>query len=80
MSPYRKGYIQKPAGRAAVVFQEDRLCPEEDAVTNVSMVCTKAVSEEEIRNMLAEVLPAQELTAPQRKGFTVVEWGGAQVQ
>lgn len=26
------------------------------------------------------VLPAQELTAPQRKGFTVVEWGGAQVQ
>lgn len=61
LSPYRKGYIQKPAGRAAVVFQEDRLCPEEDAVTNVSMVCTKAVSEEEIRNMLAEVLPAQEL-------------------
>ncbi|MBQ5398626.1 MAG: hypothetical protein IIU14_04215 [Ruminococcus sp.] len=23
-------------------------------------------------------LPAQELTAPERNGFTVVEWGGAQ--
>ena len=25
-------------------------------------------------------LPAQELTAPARSGFTVVEWGGTQIQ
>ena len=25
-------------------------------------------------------LPGQELTAPERTGFTVVEWGGAKMQ
>lgn len=58
---YQKGTIKKPDGRAAVVFQEDRLCMEEDAVTNVSMVCTKNLSEEAIRKILAEVLPKEEL-------------------
>ncbi|MBQ3252663.1 MAG: hypothetical protein IJB02_05440 [Oscillospiraceae bacterium] len=24
-------------------------------------------------------LPAQELTAPERKGFTVIEWGGTEI-
>ena len=27
-----------------------------------------------------KVIPPQELTAPQRQGFTVVEWGGAQIK
>lgn len=61
LSEYQKGIVQKPVGRVAAVFQEDRLCLHENAVVNVSMVCNRTISEEAIRNILAEVLPKDEL-------------------
>lgn len=57
----QKGRIQVPKRHGAAVFQEDRLCLEEDALTNVSMVCNKEISNETIQNILAEVLPKEEL-------------------
>ena len=58
---YQKGTVQRPKGRAAAVFQENRLCMEENAITNVSMVCTKRYSEEAITKILSEILPEEEL-------------------
>ncbi len=70
LTDYNKGRIQKPKGSAAAVFQEDRLCMEENAVTNVAMVCPKSVSEKEIRECLGTVLPKEEL------GKKVCEFSG----
>lgn len=58
---YQKGIISKPEGRMSAVFQEDRLCPEENAVTNVGMVCSRTVTDKKICDMLAEILPEEEL-------------------
>ena len=70
LTDYNKGRAEKPKGNIAAVFQEDRLCMEENAVTNVAMVCPKSVSEEEIRECLETVLPKEEL------GKKVCEFSG----
>lgn len=56
-----RGSVQRPEGHAAAVFQEDRLCMEENAITNVAMVCQKRITGEEIRECLGCVLPKEEL-------------------
>ena len=48
----------------SAVFQEDRLLENLSAVKNVWLVCKKIVSENEIREELAEILPRESLDKP----------------
>ena len=55
---------QMPADiRYSAVFQENRLLPRRSAVENLRPVCRK-LGREELRNLLAEILPADCLDAP----------------
>lgn len=53
--------------RYAVVFQEDRLCMDEDAVTNVRMALCSEWTEEKAKEALLELLPEECLDKPVRQ-------------
>lgn len=55
--------VKIAASRSAMVFQEDRLAEEENAVRNVQMACGNR-SEEEIREQLAFLLPGEAAGMP----------------
>lgn len=60
------------------IFDKEGRRIKPDALIRVWM-SFKPVGAEEARS-LVEILPEQELeTAPERDGFTVVEWGGTEV-
>ncbi len=50
----------------SVVFQEDRLCEEYSPLVNLSMVCGKTRTKEEIRQEAMRLLPEESLTRPVR--------------
>ncbi len=50
----------------AVVFQEDRLCEDFSPLVNLSMVCGKTRTKEEIRQEAARLLPEESLERPVR--------------
>lgn len=50
--------------RATACFQEQRLCPWLNAVQNVRLVCPSAVPEDEVRQALCALLPAESLAQP----------------
>lgn len=51
-------------GKVAMMFQEDRLCSTLTPVENVALVLDGAASREEIRTLLAEILPTDCLDQP----------------
>ncbi len=57
-----EGAVEKTDKKIAVVFQEERLCPEETALTNIAIACGKTISKEEAERALCAVLPKEELT------------------
>ncbi|MCR5402443.1 MAG: ATP-binding cassette domain-containing protein [Butyrivibrio sp.] len=60
------GDYKYPYINAGVVFQEDRLCDDFDAVTNVTMVSRKVFRETVIED-LKKLLPEEELFKPVRE-------------
>lgn len=52
------------AGRVSMMFQEDRLCETLTPVENVALVCPKATRRQDVRALLAEVLPESCLDQP----------------
>lgn len=72
------GDYKYPFINSGTVFQEDRLCPDFDAVTNVTMVSRKVFKEtarEELLKLLPEELlhkPVKELSGGERRRVAIV--------
>ena len=72
------GDYKYPYINAGTVFQEDRLCPDFDAVTNVAMVSRKVFKEtarEELMRLLPEELlskPVRDLSGGERRRVAIV--------
>ncbi len=72
------GDYKYPFINSGVVFQEDRLCEEYDAVTNVTMVSKKVFRQtviEELKKLLPEEAlfkPVKELSGGQRRRVAIV--------
>ncbi len=72
------GDYKYPFINSGMVFQEDRLCEEENAVTNVTMVSKKVFKEtviEELKKLLPEEVifkPVKELSGGQKRRVAIV--------
>ncbi|MDD6188982.1 MAG: ATP-binding cassette domain-containing protein [Clostridiales bacterium] len=77
--PYDDGDIKGMPGKISCVFQEDRLCEDFTAVTNVRIVCGKNVNKANIETQLAEVglgdslyRPIKELSGGMKRRVSIV--------
>lgn len=68
-----------PAGSLAAVFQEDRLCENLSAASNLRLVCKRHLSEQEIREAFARVKledvwqkPVRELSGGMRRRVAIL--------
>ncbi len=73
------GEIENLPDKVSCVFQEDRLCEDFSAVTNVRIVCDKTVTENEIKEQLEKVglgdsldRPVRELSGGMKRRVTIV--------
>lgn len=65
-------FIYFKTGAAYDIISSNTVIPKPDTEIRVFMAFTKAAKPFDI--------PAQELSTPERKGFTLVEWGGAELE
>lgn len=65
LEPFQAGSIEGiDRNRVSAMFQEDRLCEALTAVENVLLVLPKSSSRTQVRALLQEILPADELDKP----------------